>query len=156
MVTVLVLLLGLFAFEAIGYGIHRAMHSRWSGPLWRAHMTHHIKLYPPKDVLSDTYRDAGHDSAVARYVLVGVVLGALLLWLLPWVMAVGLMAEMAAIGWLNDYIHDATHIRGVWLERFGWFRRLRELHQVHHRNMRRNLGIVTFLMDHVLGTFRSS
>jgi sterol desaturase/sphingolipid hydroxylase (fatty acid hydroxylase superfamily) len=153
MSIVLVLVLGFFFFEGAGYLIHRLMHARWSGPLWRSHMAHHLKLYPPKFTLSDKYLHPGADSAVWRYVAIISFFAVLGVIFLPLWMALTLIVEVAVVGFLNDQVHDGVHIRNSWLGRTSWGRRLRALHDVHHHNMKKNLGIVTFGLDHVLGTF---
>lgn len=144
-----------FAIEAAGYCIHRLLHKPWFGALNRAHMTHHLRLYPPQDFLSDgSYRSAGADNTVYRFLVPALVLAGILLWLLPlWAWLV-VAFELAALGWANSYVHDATHIRGHWLERFWIYRRWRALHLVHHVDMTKNYGIVTFFADRAVGTYR--
>lgn len=146
-----VLALGFLAMEFLGYGIHRAMHWRWTGPIWRAHLTHH-HLYA-KHPLSDNYLMAGAHAAPRYYVMAALPIVAALFVLLPFVYALALTVEMAALGALNDAVHDASHVRGHWMERFGWFRRLRAQHQVHHRHANRNYGLLTLIPDHAVGSY---
>ncbi len=151
--TLLVLVVCFFLFEAIGSGIHRLMHTRWAGPLWRSHMEHH-RAYSPRDGLSDTYRNIGSNSAAFRYVALGAVVAIIFLLTLPLGLALALSAEMLLVGWLNDRLHDASHLNHHWLDRFSWFQKLRDLHQVHHRNMAFNFGLLTFLLDRFFKTYR--
>jgi hypothetical protein len=118
-------------------------------------MTHHLELYPPQDFLSDSYRSPGADSTMWRFLVAGVALAALFLWLAPLWLALPVMANLAVIGFVNSYVHDATHIRGHWLERFTIYKKWRALHFEHHLDMGTNYGIVTFLTDRVMRTFRS-
>ncbi len=145
---------GFFFTEAVGYLIHRLLHSRWSGALHRSHMNHHLTQYPPDDYLSETYRQAGTDNTAYRFVVAGVILAGLALWLTPLWLALPIMINMAAIGFVNSYVHDATHISNHWLESFPHFWYLRELHRVHHIEMGKNFGIVTFFTDRIARTFR--
>lgn len=150
----LALILGFFFVEVVGYCFHRLLHTKWTGTLNRAHMTHHLLRYPPEDCLSETYRSAGADNTTYRFVVAGILVGLLFLWLAPLWLAIPIMFDMAAFGALNSYAHDSTHIRGHWLERFAFFRRWREIHYVHHVDMNKNFGIMTFTTDKVVGSYR--
>jgi sterol desaturase/sphingolipid hydroxylase (fatty acid hydroxylase superfamily) len=55
--------------------------------------------------------------------------------------------------WWHVFLHRKYHLRGVWLERFEWFRKKRRLHFVHHRRPRSNYAIVEYGWDRLLGTF---
>lgn len=151
----LALLVGFFVFEAAGYGVHRFLHHPWSGPLNQAHLNHHLTQYPPERFLSTKYRSAGGDSTLIPFAVGGVVLAGLLFWLLPWTYALALVVELAVVGWANNYVHDATHVREHRLSRYNWFKRWRNLHRVHHAEMTRNFGIVTFFTDKALKTYQA-
>jgi sterol desaturase/sphingolipid hydroxylase (fatty acid hydroxylase superfamily) len=61
-----------------------------------------------------------------------------------------------------SYLHDRMHVKNFWMERNpvlkGWFRRVRLLHDIHHRMlsdgglMDKNFGIGFFLFDRLFGT----
>ena len=55
--------------------------------------------------------------------------------------------------WWHVFLHRQYHVRGVWLERFAWFREKRRLHFVHHKRPRRNYAIVEYVWDQLFGTF---
>lgn len=151
-----VLLLGFVAFEAIGYGIHRVLHTPWAGSLSRAHMTHHLQIYPHEKFLTERYLPAaetGAASDVWRFAVPAVLLAALLLWLLPLGLAVPLVLELAAVGFLNAYAHDSLHVRDHWLKRFRTYRIWRRHHYLHHVDMGKNFGILTYNTDRVCGTY---
>ena len=149
-----VFVFGLFFGEFVGYWIHRFLHLKVTGSLYRAHMAHHLKAYPPDDLLSKEYRTVGFESTTYRFVIAGVFLGLVFFLLTPMRFSVPMAVAMAFLGWLNSYIHDATHIDGHFLERFAIFKKLRALHKVHHKlDMSRNYGIVTFMNDKVFKTF---
>lgn len=143
----------------LGYATHWVFHQPWSGTLYTRHLAHHERLYPASDFLSDGYRDAGRDSTAPAFaaILVAVVLplmAVLYAFGVPaWAIAAGAV-EAAVIGAANNYVHDALHVRGHFLERFRQFRRLRTAHRVHHANVRLNLGIFSFEWDRVFGTYR--
>jgi len=150
----------LIAGTLAGHGVHRWLHSPRSGPLYRAHLEHH-RLYSPGDLRSSVYRNAGADSTTWRFVLPLGALVALIAQSAIWLGMGGpdalfLVVTAAAIGFAHDFVHDAFHIEGHWLERAPWFLRLRALHDEHHRDVRVNLGILCFVWDRLFGTFRES
>lgn len=160
MYVVLALLATLTLGTLIGWFIHWMMHQNWSGRLYKSHMTHHLNRYPPKDLLSEEYRDAGSDSGLFVFVpiiTIGLAPVGILLYFLgvPWTSLLATGTCLSLVGVAHDVIHTAFHIRGSWLERFKWFRVLRARHFLHHRNMRKNLGILFYGWDHVLRTWRS-
>lgn len=153
MMLALVLVAGFIAFEFLGHAFHRLLHSKWSGALHRAHMTHHLKLYPPSDFLSAKYRNAGADSTTYRFAAVAAVVAVGIALLFPLHYSLPLVAELAVIGLANSYVHDSVHIRGHWMERFAVYQRWRDLHWMHHVDMGTNFGIFTFLADRALGSY---
>lgn len=145
----------------IGWGTHWAIHRPWAGKFYRAHMNHHLRQYPPKDLLSATYRSSGKDDSLFAFVpAIGI---AILTWMLllnylgvsGWGLAF-VFVESLFVGWLHDYIHEGFHIEGFWLRRYRWFQKLEDLHYLHHRNMKKNLGIVWFGWDRIFRTFRET
>lgn len=55
--------------------------------------------------------------------------------------------------WWHVYLHRQYHVRGVWWERFAWFREKRRLHFVHHQRPHKNFAIVEYSWDLLFGTF---
>src|SRR5579872_5819092 len=155
MLAAVILLVGLVAVDAFGYGIHRLLHCTWAGPLYVAHMAHYLELYPPGDFSSETYRGAGGRSTVLLFLPFALAAAGLAFWALPAWLAAGLCFEMAAAGWLNDRMHDSFHIARHPFGRWAWYRRLRRMHRVHHEAMGYNFGIVSFAWDRVVGTLRA-
>lgn len=142
-----------------GYCAHRVLHEGWTWMLHDKHMVHHIQLYPITDFFSETYRGAGKDSTAKIFAIVGAPMLALPLLasvfgLVSLATGFILIAEMLAVGYLHDYLHDSFHIKDHWLNRFAPFRKLVALHQVHHENMQKNFGIFTFVWDKLFKTFQ--
>lgn len=151
------LLAGLF-----GHLVHWALHQPWAGVFHRAHMDHHLVQYPPGDLTSDRYRTVNwrHSGTFLFTPPLLAILGAVggLLWGLgapAWVL-VTLGITLVGFGLVNDYVHDSFHVRRHPLNRYGWYRRLRRLHFVHHVDMGSNYGIVTMVYDRVFGTFKAT
>jgi hypothetical protein len=144
----------------IGWIAHWVLHQRWAGRFYRAHLTHH-RNYPPRNMVSGTYRRAGKDDSF--FVFAPVVFVTLLaycagLWALglPWWTCPLTMATAIFVGWLHEHVHEAFHLHETRLERFAWFRELRAIHFEHHVNARYNLGIIWFGWDRLLRTFKRS
>lgn len=150
--TFLILAVGLFLCEFVGYFIHRALHSPKTGVLYQKHMTHHLKLYPVTDFYSQKYRSPGKDSTIITFAIFFAAFAGLMLLILPLKFGIIWGTELLIFGFLNDYLHDVFHIKPNWLEKRKWFQRLRDVHFIHHQDMSKNYGIFTFLGDRIFGT----
>lgn len=144
----------------LGYIVHWAIHQRWAGFINRAHMTHHLRTYPPGDLVSDRYRSAGSQSAVYTFliafsplILAPIVLRLAGAFTTGQALAAGV--AMATVGLLNDIIHDSFHVWDHWL---GWvvpgYATMRRRHFIHHNDMKVNFGIYDFVWDRILGSFK--
>ncbi len=137
---------------------HWALHQKWSGRFYKAHLTHH-RLYPPSDFQSATYRDAKGDNTVfflaPIITFVSLLELAVLVWLQTgWPVYVTLVVTGVLVGYLHDYAHEAFHLEGdTRLNRFVWFKSLRKAHWVHHRSVKKNLGILWFGWDRLFKTY---
>lgn len=157
--TIVAILSALTVGTFLGWLVHWAMHQRWSGRFNKAHMTHHVKMYPPKDLISDTYRDSGRDDGVFVFVP-AITVGVLLVDTALFFCGVSLVSltlsalVSVGIGAAHDWVHKAFHTPSPWLERLTWFRNLKALHLAHHRRMMTNLGILVYCWDRLFGTFR--
>lgn len=144
----------------LGYVVHWAIHQRWVGRAYEAHRAHHIDLYPPGRLISEKYLSAGKQSTVYTFLLAfsPLLILPVVMYFVGWFslgMTVAAIAAMAAVGLLNDLIHDSFHVRNHWLSRvIPGYSRMRELHFVHHVNMKRNFGIYSFIWDKVFKTFK--
>lgn len=149
-----------FFASFVGYVVHWVIHQPWAGKAFRAHRAHHIDLYPPKDLVSDVYRSAGHQSTVYTFLLAfaPIVLFPVVAALLGWVSVTTMLCVIGSIGvvgLLNDVIHDSYHVRDHWLARWipGYAHR-RALHFAHHANMKKNFGIYSFTCDRIFRTVK--
>lgn len=145
------LALGFILFEAVIFAAHYLMHQRWTGPLWESHQLHH-RFYNPKHQTSTTFNPVGWKSFRFRAIIFVIVTGALF-WLLPFAMAATMFVEIIALAILTDYIHDATHTSDHKLRRYAWFRYLQDLHWIHHANVKKNFGVLTFFYDKLTGHY---
>jgi sterol desaturase/sphingolipid hydroxylase (fatty acid hydroxylase superfamily) len=159
MIYLLILVIGFLTLTCLGYWAHYCFHKRWSGRLYNAHMSHHTRLYPKTDLVSENYRHAGKDNTVWLFAIVfsPFILGALLLTIfgiLPLGIGVEILGLMVVVSYLNNALHDAYHLRNSFWHRLPFFERLRKLHFLHHNRMNSNFGIINFFWDRVFGTYR--
>jgi sterol desaturase/sphingolipid hydroxylase (fatty acid hydroxylase superfamily) len=123
-------------------------------------MQHHLELYPPTDLVSDSYRSAHWlNSGVFLFTppfIVIVLLAAIFLYALnlSFTYFFAFAGTALAYSILADYVHDTFHLRDHYLHRFKFYDRIRSLHMLHHIDMRSNFGIVTFFWDKVFHTFK--
>ena len=157
-----VIVLTYFSTTLFGFLVHKALHQKWTGKYNKAHMTHHLKLYPPDDFTSDIYRDPGKDNTVLIFAVSGIPLfvSPIILYCLG-TLSLSLMIicliEMAIVGLLHDRIHDSFHIKNHWFNHIpivgSWFQGWKKLHYLHHIRMQKNLGIFEFYWDKFFKTF---
>ena len=141
--------------EAVGYLWHRfAEHLGWLGDTIRyRHWVHHELDYPIEHLRPEDrarYRDAGSWT----WFVLGAACLALIVAIAPPSVALPLAAGVVFYSWaVIAYLHGRFHVAGHWLQRFGWFRRVRRLHDIHHWQPC-NYGILFFGMDRLFGTLR--
>lgn len=145
----------------LGYGLHWLLHQKWSGALYEAHMVHHIVKYPPWDMESEKYRSAGWQSGFFAFIPASITLMCVLflgLWTVSsptWIYVV-VFVEGTFLGVMHEVVHDAVHMKAHWFHRAGaTFWHLRKLHRIHHRNMRKNFGVIWFGWDKFFRTYRA-
>lgn len=163
MVSLIIVIIATFILTNLfGYVVHWALHQSWSGSFNESHMTHHLKLYPANDFLSDVYREAGKDATPKFFVIAAIPLISLpiILYLFGllsvWVMIISIV-EMFTIGLLDNYLHDAFHIKNHWMNKVPiinkYFAAWERLHFLHHVNMNYNFGIFNFMWDKIFSSF---
>lgn len=145
-----------------GHVIHWALHQTWSGFLNKAHMSHHLEMYPIQNFTSDVYRHAGNNStpkyfalAALPVILAPIILG--ILGILPLHLVLIVLFIEGLMGFLNDHVHDSFHLNHHWMMRVPGLKLLHIkwtlLHYIHHKDMTKNFGIFTFSWDKIFGTF---
>jgi len=158
----LTIIISFFATTLFGHVVHWSLHQTWTGSVHKAHMTHHLKLYPPEDYTSVIYRDAGQDSTPRFFAIAAIpmVLAPILLFsfgVLPLHLMVITLIVEGLMGFLHNYLHDAFHIEKHWLYDvpvFGViFGKWVALHYLHHVKMETNYGIFQFHWDRFFGTY---
>jgi sterol desaturase/sphingolipid hydroxylase (fatty acid hydroxylase superfamily) len=142
----------------LGHLAHMAFHQKWAGIFHQAHLNHHNIQYPPSDMLSEKYRNAGTDNTTIYFAIIfsPLIIGNILLTIfgiVPIIIGVGIFLEMLTVSLLNIFIHDALHITNGFWHRFKFFKNLQKLHFVHHIDQTKNFGIFNFFWDKAFGTY---
>jgi sterol desaturase/sphingolipid hydroxylase (fatty acid hydroxylase superfamily) len=157
MIVILVSLIVFVITTLFGHVVHWSLHQKWTGKLNDAHMTHHLRLYPPSDYVSEIYRNPGKDNTVIIFGAAAIPLLCVptILFLIGWLslfLATLATAEMLFIGFMHDRIHDAFHVTKSFWHRLPGFSKWNDLHYLHHIDMSKNYGIFFFGWDWVFNT----
>lgn len=142
--------------EILGFFIHHAAHHRWSGPLYRKHIHHHTVAHPPQRYRTSEYVGALSDSFAVWFIPAGILMIVTAVLALPPAGFMTVISTIIVISLVNGVLHDSFHVQNHPLAAYTWHRRLGGLHEVHHRNVRKNLGIYFFWFDRLAGSFRRS
>lgn len=162
LITLITLVITYFLTTLFGYVVHWCFHHPWAGRIKTAHLKHHT-LYSGEDYLSDDYRKAGKDSTVRLFMLPSILLLALpvlffYLEIIPWWLSLLIGLEMGFTGWLHNYLHEAFHINGHFLNKIPLIKKafdhLSHLHYEHHNDMTKNFGICSFIWDRLFHTYK--
>jgi hypothetical protein len=124
---------------------------------FRGHTMVHHQLYKGDTYLVQTKGRPPH-IMLRWYAFPGMLLGHVLVfaplqWLTGWPIFWGatLGCTLYFLGY--EYTHYLMHVpRGHFVERFRWFKFLREHHRLHHKYMLRNMNVFIPLADLCLGT----
>jgi sterol desaturase/sphingolipid hydroxylase (fatty acid hydroxylase superfamily) len=129
-------------------------HHPIGGRFFRNHINFHHAYYSKDNLVSATYLGGEGNNTPFFFIPVFAV-GACMHFLLPTYLFVALTVTCAASFYAHVFFDKEYHVEGSQLQRFGWFRRKRELHFVHHRHANSNFGVIHFFWDRILGTYRS-
>ena len=144
---------GIVSVQVFTYLGHRLAHWPGSGKLFRSHMYHHSKAYPPSRYESVSYVENVAGSFVWPFVALFFAVATIMFLILPVWVFVGYFVAAAIASLASDYIHDSFHIVDHPLRRMPFYSRLTALHRIHHSNVKKNLGIYTFWVDRAVGSF---
>lgn len=149
-------IVGPLVIEVAGYLWHRYVeHEGKAGKkVQEKHVQHHEKDYPTTALRPDTqkYKRA---KSWSWYVLT-VILIVLALVIIPRPYSYfAIVGGLVYAKFIVSYFHKAFHLPHHWLHKYAWFRKLTELHDIHHYSVA-NYGIVFFFMDRLFGTYQQT
>jgi hypothetical protein len=132
---------------------YKVSHHPVGGKFFRDHINFHHTHYSGSHLVSSAY--LGDEGNTTPYFLIPVFLvGGCAYFLLPPDLFVVMVFASAVSFYAHVLFDKEYHVEGSRLLRFAWFRRLQELHFVHHRHANSNFGVVHFFWDKILGTYR--
>lgn len=136
--------------------LHRWLgHTRAGGGLRRVHEGSHHTIYTERRMLSRKYDDS-ETSITPFFLAPALIVIGLFLWLVPLRLVIAIATGIAASYAAHVYLHAHYHLSTSPLRRYAWFRRLRRLHAIHHRDGTKNFGLLHFWWDRASGTFHDS
>lgn len=128
-------------------------HRRVGGFMCRNHLNFHHAYYTKGHLASAAYR--GEEGNVTPYFLIpAALLGIGLYFVLPLPLFLVMMLATGASFYAHVFFDKEYHVEGSKLERFAWFRRMQQLHFVHHMHANSNFAVIDFFWDRILGTYR--
>jgi sterol desaturase/sphingolipid hydroxylase (fatty acid hydroxylase superfamily) len=159
MLSIVILIVSLIVMTLLGHLVHMAVHSPKTGIFYKAHADHHFRQYPPNDLVSTKYRNAGANSTTIYFLfifspLIISVLFLTIFGVISTFLGIGLLIDMAIVSYFNSAIHDALHIEQSFWHRFWFFKRVQYLHNIHHFDTSKNFGIFYFFWDKLFGTYK--
>lgn len=154
--SILLTALASFLFsEAVGYVVHRLAHWPKSGKLFRDHLHHHAVAYPPESYTTKEYVANIWMSFLPVFVPIFLLFNAVVFAVFSLPVSLTFFAVSSVVSLVSSFMHDSFHIEVHWLDRFRWHRQLREMHRVHHKHTRKNLGIYMFMYDRLFRSYRA-
>lgn len=152
-----------FITNLLGHFIHWLLHQEWAGFLNKAHMTHHLILYPSHDYLSEKYREPESKDSTPKFFAIAaipILITPIILYfvgILPLLCAILCVLETLIIGAIDYYIHDWFHVRNHWINKVpvikNMFKKWNKLHYLHHIDMTKNFGIYNFFWDKIFKSY---
>jgi sterol desaturase/sphingolipid hydroxylase (fatty acid hydroxylase superfamily) len=128
-------------------------HRRVGGQFFRNHINFHHAFYAKGHLASASSHEK--DGNNTPFFLIPTILaGAAFFFVLPLDLFLAMGLTAAASFYAHVYFDKAYHVEGSLLERFAWFRRMQQLHFVHHLHANSNFAVIDFFWDRLLGTYR--
>lgn len=119
--------------------------------IFRAHAKGHHGKYRPSNLLTDTWIDS--EQHVMWYYSIPVVPVLILLIFFASVEIVtGFSCGLVFSIWWHIFLHKQFHLKNSFFEKYSWFQKKRELHFIHHLNVKTNYAIIEYWIDNLMGT----
>lgn len=129
-------------------------HRPLGGKFYRNHINFHHRYYAKDHLVSPIYLgDEGNNTPFFFIPVFLVGLGTF--FLLPLDLFLVQALTCAVSFYAQVFFDKEYHVAASRLERFAWFRRLRELHFEHHRHAGTNFAVIDFYWDRLFGTYRN-
>lgn len=152
LVVIFFMIAGPMVVEIVGYFWHRFLeHEGKAGEFIRyRHWLHHEQDYPTTNLRpSKKYHKAGSWSWYVMALLL--VVAAYILVPRPWSIIM-IISGLIYAKFVTSAFHASFHKKNYWLNRYGWYKKLVKLHDIHHYKPV-NFGINFFFMDKLFKTY---
>jgi sterol desaturase/sphingolipid hydroxylase (fatty acid hydroxylase superfamily) len=126
-------------------------HNRRAGFMFREHIRNHHANY--SEIYTTPRYVEEKTSLTLCYLIPMAGCAVLAFLLLPFSLAIAVMATLLASLILHAHLHVQYHLDRSWWQRFAWFRRRQFLHRIHHERPDKNFGVMDSMWDHFLGTY---
>jgi hypothetical protein len=128
-------------------------HHSIGGKLFRNHINFHHAYYSKENLVSPTYlKEEGNNT---RFFFIPICLvGICTYFVLPIDLFIVQIIACAVSFYAHLFFDKEYHVEESQLRRFGWFRRMQQLHFAHHRHADCNFAVIDFFWDRILGTYR--
>ena len=129
-------------------------HDPMGGKFFRNHINFHHTYYSEANLVSRTYFDEEGNNTPFFFIPLCLA-GSCTYFILPLDLFVVQVIACAASFYAHVFFDKEYHVEESRLRRFAWFRRMQELHFMHHRHADCNFAVIDFFWDRVFGTYRS-
>jgi sterol desaturase/sphingolipid hydroxylase (fatty acid hydroxylase superfamily) len=124
----------------------------FGGRISAQHVDGHHTLYSGGRLVLPQYSDEDKSLSVL-YVVPAFLAIAPAFLVFPFTFAAGFGAGMLLSYAIHIFMHAQYHLSDALFREQEWFRRLRALHMVHHRQQDRNYAVIDLYWDKLMGTF---
>jgi sterol desaturase/sphingolipid hydroxylase (fatty acid hydroxylase superfamily) len=133
--------------------LHRALgHGRLGSWIRARHVGEHHSIYTGQQLETPAY-SAEEKSLTLFYLLPGCLLIGLFFVVFPPAFAAGFATGAFLSYFAHIWLHAQYHLARPRFERHAWFRRLRDLHRLHHHHPDRNFAVIDLYWDKLMGTY---
>ena len=131
---------------------HRVLgHDAFGGWIHTLHVGEHHTIYSGERIETPRYSN-DEKSLTLVYLLASLLMLPAFL-VLPLPLAAGFASGLVLSYLAHIHLHAQYHLSDALFRNQAWFRRLRDLHMVHHHHQNRNFAVIDLYWDKLMGTF---
>jgi len=126
-------------------------HKNRIAAIFETHAKGHHRIYRVPKLLTDKYLDDEY-SVMWYYAIPVLPVFILLLMFTSTQVILGFAVGLVFSIWWHIHLHKHYHLTNSFWNRYQWFHTKRELHFVHHMNVKTNYAIVEYWIDDLMRT----
>ena len=145
----------LLIINFIEYATHKLAHSKiFGGYLYKYHKIHHYVSFPPNKLMIKKYKEV---VTLEQLIIIGYILGLFIpilkiySYFLPkytWKFTVESLFYTISV----DQLHTQYHLEESYLDKYAWFRKLKNRHHNHHIDTSKNINLGFCITDKIMNT----